>query len=148
MCSDCPGGMNQVERTLAGNMRKGHHSQRSQYKQARFRQITESYTVVLHLEHGPGAVTQLLTSGGVRQFPAGLRRNLSPQRHYCLFKTSERLEPDQPLKRIQDFVPWGTHFTNGRGKKATQTYKYVSNNVWIRAQLCWKGLVRQRPRNS
>lgn len=117
MCSDCPGGMNQVERTLAGNTRKGHHSQRSQYKQARFRQITESYTVVLHLEHGPGAVTQLLTSRGVRQFPAGLRRNLSPQRHYCLFKTSERLEPDQALKRIQDFVPWGTHFTNGRGKK-------------------------------
>lgn len=32
-CSDCPGGMDQVERTLAGNTRKGHHSQSSQYKQ-------------------------------------------------------------------------------------------------------------------
>lgn len=107
-CSDCPGGMDQVERALAGN------TQPEIPIQARFRQITDSYSFVLHLEQA--ATTQLCwVLVGLGNFQ-GWEGNLWLKRLWCLLKTSERLEPGQALRRIQTLFPGVFINREGKGK--------------------------------
>lgn len=103
---------NRSGRALAGN------TQPEIPIQTRFRQITDSYSFVPHLEQG--ATTQLcwiLVGSGNFQ---GWEGNLWPKRLSCLLKTSKRLEPGQALRRIQTLFP--RVFIN-REKRETQTCK-------------------------